>query len=243
MKIATMSYNSSSHVGELEHFYFAFGSNLHLDQMRRRCPQSRYIGTAKLHNYRFQINTRGFGNVLPSSGSSVEGLVYLLSAADEATLDIYEGVSTRFYDKQFLPVEIYTASINHVGRLVSELVPQLKSKHFSSTLDPNRPVRGEPAKALVYVDTQDEKDGLPKDEYIARMNAGIVDARKLGISDSYIDNVLRRYIPEQVLLTEDLPPVRKHRFGNGINHAAMVSLFFYFLTTYTNLPCDKGHMM
>lgn len=192
-----MSDSSSPQKRASEQLYFAFGSNLHLDQMRRRCPASRYIGIAKLHNYRFYINSRGYANVLPSTGDCVEGLIYLLSADDEASLDLFEGVSAADYEKQFLRIETYTASIDLVGRLVFELVQQLKADDFSFTPGQHPPVRGQITKALVYVSLRYQDEGPIRDEYIARMNAGIIDARKLGMSDSYIENCLRRYIPER----------------------------------------------
>jgi hypothetical protein len=31
--------------------YFGYGSNVWMDQMNRRCPESRYIATAVLHDW------------------------------------------------------------------------------------------------------------------------------------------------------------------------------------------------
>ncbi|KAJ2894971.1 hypothetical protein MKZ38_007060 [Zalerion maritima] len=45
--------------------YFAYGSNMSLSQMRRRCPQNSYIGVGTLHGYTWQINDRGYANVIP----------------------------------------------------------------------------------------------------------------------------------------------------------------------------------
>lgn len=204
-----MPFSASLQERGSERLYFAFGSNLHFDQMSRRCPDSRYIGTAQLHNYRFQINSRGYANVLPSPGDCVEGLVYLLSADDESSLDQYEGVSTKVYEKDFLPVDIYTASINHVGRLVSDLVQQLRVENVSSTLNQRPSVGGQITKALVYVSLLFQSEGPIRDEYIGRMNAGIIDARKLGMSDLYIESCLRSYIPEQTLPKGELSSARK----------------------------------
>ncbi|KAL1648495.1 hypothetical protein SLS58_002250 [Diplodia intermedia] len=61
--------------------YFAYGSNLWLDQMHRRCPSSVYLGVGRLHGsnssntgWRWIINERGYANVveveLSSSSSS-----------------------------------------------------------------------------------------------------------------------------------------------------------------------------
>ena len=37
--------------------YFAFGSNLHKKQMKRRCKDSRYIGCYTLKNYKLSFRT------------------------------------------------------------------------------------------------------------------------------------------------------------------------------------------
>ncbi|KAF9632337.1 hypothetical protein BFW01_g3199 [Lasiodiplodia theobromae] len=50
--------------------YFAYGSNLWLAQMRRRCPSSVYLGVARLRSngngshWRWVINERGYANVV-----------------------------------------------------------------------------------------------------------------------------------------------------------------------------------
>lgn len=245
-----MPINSLWSEGRSEHLYFAFGSNLQLDQMRLRCPNSRYIGRAQLHNYRFQINSRGYANILVSAGDCVEGLVYLLTADDELRLDKNEGVSMKLYDKLFLPIEVYTASINLVGRLVADVAQQLKNhrpdyshpKSFMIAEDylDQRPKarqqdsnqqqgkrrlatvdelskfisptpQGQITKALVYVSLRFQKEGQIRDEYVKRMNAGITDARKLGVSDLYFKTCLRPYIPEQPWPSKELLSVQKRR--------------------------------
>lgn len=250
-----MPYRSSSQESGSEQLYFAYGSNLHLRQMRRRCPDSRYIGTAKLYHHRFHINQRGYANLLRAPGQCVEGLVYLLTENDECQLDKSEGVSKGLYEKFHLSIEVCPASINDIGgRLVFDVAQQLKDQrpdrthaesaalpenhldqrfanrqqpshsksgvprslsapgrqtlnktidtkstqmdNSSFTSNQHRP-RVEKATALVYRSLQFQEDGTIRDEYIGRMNAGIIDARKLGISDWYVGNCLRRYISEQ----------------------------------------------
>ena len=231
-----------------EQLYFAFGSNLHLGQMAKRCPESRFIGTAILHNYRFQINQRGFANILYRRNDHVEGLLYLLSRTDEDKLDRSEGVPTA-YQKHHLTVQVFTAGIAHVGRAVPELAQQLDYSEYDPThftisagshdrsrsteqshvhrktakksSNPWRQLRNlthqhvgvhsetdaeaeaiyprllqghydQTAEALVYISQDFQEDSEPRSEYIDRMNAGMIHARKLGISDFYIDNCLRR---------------------------------------------------
>ena len=119
----------NSHSGEryapAEQLYFAFGSNLHLSQMATRCPESRFVGFAILPSHRFQINERGFANVVPSQRYHVEGLCYLLSLEDQRRLDRSEGVPTA-YQRLSLPVQVLVAPIHLVGRKVSELSGSLQ---------------------------------------------------------------------------------------------------------------------
>ena len=186
----------------VERFYFAFGSNLHLGQMAKRCPESRYVGVAILHGWRFQINNRGFANVVPSPGDHVEGLVYRLNRTDEANLDRNEGVPTA-YQKYSLPIELFTTPIEHVARAVPQLAKELEASEPYTTQiplqDQSLTPRGQFTKALVYLSTNHVQESKPRDEYIDRMNAGIIDARKLGVSDVYIRHHLRRYIRDRAL--------------------------------------------
>ena len=130
------------HQGRTLSLYFAYGSNLSLEQMAARCPESRYIGLARLHDFRWQINQRGVANVVPKRGSVVEGLCYLLSRGDEARLDKNEGVPIA-YVKQQEEVELFTASGTIVGRQVKEIIDhdlvsrlQVKPAEGSSNLQP-----------------------------------------------------------------------------------------------------------
>jgi hypothetical protein len=48
---------------------------------------------------------------------------------------------------------------------------------------------------LLYIDRKRTKDDKPREEYIYRMNMGIVDALKVGIPLSYVEIVMRKFIP------------------------------------------------
>ena len=203
--------------------YFAFGSNLHLGQMAERCPESRYVGMARLRGWRFHINNRRYANVVFSPDSCVEGLVYRLSATDEASLDISEGVPTA-YEKWLLEIELFTTPIEHVARAVPELAKELETNNLrrsasrktpgydnSGGLQHHSPTtsRGQYTPALVYLSTKHVREGKPWDEYIDRMNLGIIDACKLGLSDRYIKHCLRRYIRDRPLPSQVVTPARR----------------------------------
>lgn len=86
-------------------FYFAYGSNLWDAQMAARCPQARKLGRASLPGYRWIISARGYANVLESPRDTVEGVLFELSASDEASLDRHEGVAAGWYAKADLAVQ------------------------------------------------------------------------------------------------------------------------------------------
>ena len=77
-------------------FYFAYGSNMNWPQMRRRCPSSRFVCTARLPGYRFAIARHsrlrncGTANIFLEAGSHVWGVVYDVSENDMVILDGFE---------------------------------------------------------------------------------------------------------------------------------------------------------
>jgi gamma-glutamylcyclotransferase len=60
--------------------YFAYGSNLWLEQMQNRCPSHRVIGAGILENYRWIISKRGYANIVKSADDEVQGVVSKLFA-------------------------------------------------------------------------------------------------------------------------------------------------------------------
>lgn len=99
--------SSSSSTQPPPRVYFAYGSNLYEIQMRQRCPTSTLFlpnPLAHLEAYSWTISIRGYANVLPNPSSVVHGLLYTLQPADEAELDMYEGVSSGAYEKMEMEV-------------------------------------------------------------------------------------------------------------------------------------------
>lgn len=69
--------------------YVAYGSNLHLAQMARRCPDAKVYGSGVIKNYRLAFYR--VASILPESGTAVPVGVWEISAQDEKSLDRYEG--------------------------------------------------------------------------------------------------------------------------------------------------------
>ena len=61
-----------------ETYYFAYGSNMNLDQMAYRCPAASVVEPVYLEGYRLTFCGRGKGSgvatILPEEGSRVEGV-------------------------------------------------------------------------------------------------------------------------------------------------------------------------
>ncbi|KAF8872872.1 hypothetical protein BD779DRAFT_318575 [Infundibulicybe gibba] len=170
-----MSPNSTPETTPSPTLYFADGSNLWLDQMKRRCPKSIYIGLAVLKDWRWVIVTPGYANVLPSPGDIVYGQVYQLTPEDEATLDGFEGVPDN-YLKQVHQVQIAGPIVDFFKKDTPAIVS---------------------IPTLVYVDVLRTKEGPPRKEYIHRMNMAIADALQLGVPETYMNDNLRRFIPPE----------------------------------------------
>jgi gamma-glutamylcyclotransferase (GGCT)/AIG2-like uncharacterized protein YtfP len=98
--------------------YFAYGANMDVAAMAKRCPSSKPIGLARLPRHRWIISTDGYANVVRDSRRDVHGMLWELALSDVPTLDRFEDVP-RLYRKVNQPV-ISTAGIRralvYVGR-------------------------------------------------------------------------------------------------------------------------------
>lgn len=158
-KPATLpNYKHAVPFSNLIHYYFAYGSNMQIQQMNIRCPDNRRVGFATLPKYKWIINGRGYANVIRCKNSIVEGTLFKVSNMDVQFLDMYEGVESGAYRRVIIPV--------------------LSNNTF--------------IKAIVYIDANCI-EGQPKEEYIKRINAGIVDAR---LSTQYIAKYIRKFVPK-----------------------------------------------
>lgn len=171
--------------------------------MRIRCPTSQYLGIARLKNYRWIINDRGYANVVEIGEEQrarvvvraddtdnravvegeegkgqydevVFGLVYSLKKEDERRLDKNEGVPIA-YTKESLCCDFWSSP---TGGWVDVSEPPTSTKNM-----------------LVYIDRVRITPDKPRKEYVYRMNQGIADAVKMGVPKEYVKHVMREYIP------------------------------------------------
>ena len=83
--------------------YFAYGSNINLEQMDYRCPDATVIGPVTLENYELLFRRGAVATIAPCEGGKVHGLLWNITPECERSLDRYEGYP-RFYDKRMVTV-------------------------------------------------------------------------------------------------------------------------------------------
>ena len=71
--------------------YFAYGSNLHHFQMKRRCKNSIFLKKINLKNFKLTFRSRyRAADIEPKKNSNVPGALFEISKIDEKKLDKYE---------------------------------------------------------------------------------------------------------------------------------------------------------
>lgn len=88
-------------------FYIAYGSNLNLEQMARRCPTAEVVKATYLQNYRLMFRGKGtaVATIERRHGGKVPILIWRLQPSDEHNLDIYEGFP-HLYRKETLKLTV-----------------------------------------------------------------------------------------------------------------------------------------
>lgn len=109
-----------------EKLYIAYGSNIDLEQMAYRCPNARVIGAVSIPgfvlSYR-QSSSGYYASLDKADRSETPGLLWAITAADEANLDLYEGVSSNCYYKMEIPVVLAGQRLMAMTYLIPEERP------------------------------------------------------------------------------------------------------------------------
>ena len=71
--------------------YFAYGSNLHHFQMKRRCKDSIFVKKIKLKDFKLTFRSKyRAADIESKKNSNVPGALFKISKTDEKKLDVYE---------------------------------------------------------------------------------------------------------------------------------------------------------
>lgn len=147
----------------MKRYYIAYGSNLNIRQMRRRCPSARIIGTAELHGYELLFKGSRTGSYLTiekKEGSTVPVVAWEVTAEDEEALDRYEGFPTFYYKAELM----------------------LLIKGIVSGKIRNR-------KCFVYIMHEDRPLGIPSDFYMDTCREGYQD---VGFDEKFLMDAIER---------------------------------------------------
>ncbi|KAJ6084488.1 hypothetical protein N7486_011288 [Penicillium sp. IBT 16267x] len=181
------------------------------------------LAIATLPKWRWLICEAGYANVLPPQGmrvgpqnsdavskvpvsgteDAVYGVLYELDPADEELLDGYEGVDWDAEDAEdadgsgevglgVRPKEQGEGDYNKwyfSANVVKWLDGEEDGEHRFKTES------GGQVPVLVYVDEERVMVSPPKTEYISRMNRAIRESVALGVSEKWVEEVIRRFIP------------------------------------------------
>ena len=105
-------------------YYLAYGSNLHVAQMQRRCPGAIAVGTAWLDGWRLAFRgskTGAYLTIIPDSRARTPVGVWKINATHEQALDRYEGFPT-FYRKETMQVHLTPLTARGRARDVEAMV-------------------------------------------------------------------------------------------------------------------------
>lgn len=113
--------------------YVAYGSNLNLIEMLKRCPKATPIDIGILKDYRltFRGSGRGVANIEKHKGGRVPVLLWNITEDCEKVLDIYEGYP-RLYDK--CEVEVIKMS----GEIIKAFVYVMDEKYTDMPAQPTK---------------------------------------------------------------------------------------------------------
>jgi gamma-glutamylcyclotransferase (GGCT)/AIG2-like uncharacterized protein YtfP len=97
--------------------YFAYGSNLNLDGMASRCPDSEQVAVATLGGW--ALTFRGVADIEPRKGARTLGALWRISARDLERLDRYEGYPG-LYRRELLTVETTDGAVQAITYVMND---------------------------------------------------------------------------------------------------------------------------
>ncbi len=141
-------------------YYFAYGSNMSIEQMRERgCETAKLIGPSRLEGYRFVFSgsspnwsMKGTANIIEDKGSEVWGALYEVDEDCLQKLDKFEHV------------------------------PERRNRNIVRIIDNH----DKPYDAVVYTLNDDLVENTPSDGYY---NQVVTSAKDIGLPDEYLKTI------------------------------------------------------
>ena len=134
-----------------ENLYFAYGSNLDLEQMAQRCPDAEIVGPVRLENYELRFRGSGFATVAPkeavtvkdAAGAEIPVMVYIMAEPycrqPALPSPYYYRVIQRGFEANGLPVESLQAAWDRtVDEVFSGKLDKPRNKKSERRKEPER---------------------------------------------------------------------------------------------------------
>lgn len=143
-------------------FYFAYGSNMSLERMKKRGIKIKSDSAGVLFNYKLAFNKMsskvfgaGFANVMPKYGYKTEGVLYHIEDESILALDKYEGFPNH-YNREW--VYIYNIQLKTMCLAVMYFA---QAAHVNENLKPTKE----------YLDFLLERPGFVSKEYYTELQS------------------------------------------------------------------------
>ena len=82
-------------------YYIAYGSNINLEQMKYRCPNSKVIGKGIVKYWKLYFNLHADIRYTGNEGDVVPVLIWDIADEDWTALDRYEGYPKYYITKNY----------------------------------------------------------------------------------------------------------------------------------------------
>ena len=113
--------------------YAAYGSNMNISQMEKRCPAAAKICVGTLKGYQLEFRGGGVATIIPKHGSEVPIVLWNITRVCEKVLDIYEGYP-RLYIKKEISINVNDTKYNAMAYIMTEEYAKRKSSPSSEYL-------------------------------------------------------------------------------------------------------------
>ncbi len=166
--------------------YIAYGSNLNLEQMKRRCPTAEVMGTSVLHDWRLRFRGGALSAVATverEKGSTVPVLVWKLQPKDELALDHYEGFPS-FYRKETLRITMGGKRVRAMIYIMNEAGHPYgaPSEYYLDTIQQGYKSAGFDTEIL-HKAVKDSKGGVQMDAVIREQIMAVRDSGEANMLD------------------------------------------------------------
>lgn len=112
--------------------YIAYGSNLNLRQMSRRCPTAKPIGTGMLKDY--HLTFRGVATIEREIGAETPVGIWAITSSDETALDRYEGYP-HLYRKETVTVSTKKGDVNAMVYIMNAGQAMMPNPSYYDTIE------------------------------------------------------------------------------------------------------------